>query len=86
MVYYNDEWNFQLCITVNVHAENAITAKVKCDCSVPGFIGVGLVIDNTYVNNSIKEIFHYDQNVTFKLVSQCNHFHNSPKTICDNKA
>ena len=66
MVNYNDEWNFELCRTIHLSEEGETSAKVKCDCSVEGFIGVGMVLDDTYVPNSVKEIFHFVQNVTFK--------------------
>ena len=69
MVYYNEEWNFRLCTTKSFSTvgDDGQTAKMKCDCTVPGFIGVGLVIDDTtYIPNSVKEIFHYVQNVTFR--------------------
>ena len=81
MVNYNDEWNVQLCQTVHLSAENTHTAKVKCDCSVSGFIGVGLFIDNTYIPNSVKEIYQYDQPVTFRLVINCDHLYDRPKTV-----
>ena len=65
MVMYNEEWNYHLCTTTSISTDDQ-SAKVSCDCTVPGFIAIGLVIDNTtIIEGSQKEIFHYVQNVTF---------------------
>ena len=66
MVYHNDEWNFSMCRTESISVGGGTSAKFRCDCSVPGFIGVGMVIGDVYVNNSVKVLFHHVQNVTFR--------------------
>ena len=68
MVYHNDEWNFKKCTTTAIgeNPGDSQMTSVRCECTVPGFIAVGFVIHDTIVENSVKEIFHYLQNVTFR--------------------
>jgi hypothetical protein len=67
MVYHDDEWNFSMCRTESISVGGGTSAKFRCDCSVPGYIGVGMVIGDVYVNNSVKVLFHHVQNVTFRI-------------------
>ena len=55
-----------MCRTESISVGGGTSAKFRCDCSVPGFIGVGMVIGDVYVNNSVKVLFHHVQNVTFR--------------------
>ena len=70
MVFYEEEWNYNLCTMVTFTQEQKDVFYVKCDCSVSGFIGVGMVIevDNQIevIPGSIDVIYHYVQEVSFK--------------------
>ena len=65
MVNHNDKWNVELCTTLSISTVDKTRAKVKCDCNVAGFIGIGMFIDDTYIPKSVKEIFEYVQDVNF---------------------
>ena len=66
MVKFQDKWNTEKCTTDIQSTGDSSQARVKCDCSVPGFIAVGVFVGNTLIQT--KEIFHSIGNITFRLV------------------
>ena len=70
MVFYEEKWNYDLCTMTEMEVESKDTYYFKCDCRVPGFIGVGMVIidddTSTILDNTVEILWHYNKDVSFK--------------------
>ena len=63
LVFYNNVWNSDLCKTSSITmAANSATAYVNCDCSVTGYVAVGLVDSQNQVTY-LQEVYKFRQKV-----------------------
>ena len=73
MVFYENEWNYELCKMTELKQESdkqSRTIYFKCDCQVDGYIAIGTVIvDDGWsqiVDKSIERLWYYTKDVQFK--------------------
>ena len=66
LVFYNNSWTMDFCTTTSI-STSGDSATVHCDCSVDGYLAVGLVTasDNEIVY--VEEIHFFEENVRFKI-------------------
>ena len=65
MVFYNNAWNPDLCKTTSITmSASGGTAYVSCDCSVTGYVAVGLIDANNKVTY-LQEVYKFRQKIQF---------------------
>ena len=65
LVFYDNNWSADLCKTTSITmSSNSATAYVNCDCSVTGYVAVGLIDANNKVTY-LQEVYKFRQKVQF---------------------
>jgi hypothetical protein len=67
LVFVDNEWTPEPCVTKSITTStDGETATVKCDCSIDGYMAVGLVASDDTIMY-LEEIFTFEERINFKI-------------------